>query len=125
MDQFPNKLTTDHCLPLQKNKDNAESLEPPETTETQAAALTEPANEQDKAPSPPAGDSPVASPLEGEVVECVFLAGDGEEPVAPPAVDGKESTAPPVGEEDTAESSKKTEDKTTVSDVCYYYPQCS
>ncbi|XP_056247463.1 amphiphysin isoform X3 [Seriola aureovittata] len=69
------------------NKANAESTGTPGASETQAAASTEPAEEQDKPAAPPAGDEPAAPPA-------------GDEPAAPPAAD--EPAAPPAAVEPAA-----------------------
>lgn len=80
---------------MQKNKVNSESTEAPEALETEAAVLTEHAEDKDKPRAPPAAEEPPAAPVGGEV---------------------EENAAPPTGEEDAAESSgSPKEEKPAVS----------
>uniref|UniRef100_A0A3Q1HRJ4 Amphiphysin n=1 Tax=Anabas testudineus TaxID=64144 RepID=A0A3Q1HRJ4_ANATE len=75
------------------NKDNAKSLEAPDTTETQAT------KEEDKASSLPAGEEPIPS-LSGEDLEehAAPPSDEVEEPAPPPAGEMEEPAAPPAGE---------------------------
>ncbi|XP_023257560.1 amphiphysin isoform X7 [Seriola lalandi dorsalis] len=87
------------------NKANAESTGTPGASETQAAASTEPAEEQDKPAAPPAGDEPAAPPAGDEpaappAADEPAASPAGDEPAAPPAAD--EPATPPAGDEPAA-----------------------
>ncbi|XP_022622098.1 amphiphysin isoform X4 [Seriola dumerili] len=105
------------------NKANAESTGAPGASETQAAASTEPAEEQDKPAAPPAGDEPATPPA--AVEPATPPAGDipaaspaGDEPAAsPPGGKVDEHPAPPAGEEVTAESPGSPKEENPASTV--------